>query len=549
MPFETGILIKSEADLAALKLSEEATQKLRGELQKLGTTAQQTSQQTRLIGPGMIATVPATDAASAAVTRVGAATRNLGPLLTVAVSQLGGMSAGAGTLARGLTGLVAGGFTPVGVAMSATLIGFGLYQDRMRDTAQATEEARRRLEAFADSLTQANSRAADIAASTELIGKDRLRQLEISGAAEIRRIEENLDKQLSGEKLTQDQRRAFVEAAEIQKRLQTSQTSRLIEEALNQELSTIGRMNATTAINTQIRKENAFAAAEQAGASKEVVAALKAEVEAAKARIGAIDAKERVPSEELAIRKQIAEVTKKIQEAAKGGLISPTEIAQLKGQIEGIYEAAIQKWGTEMPAAVEAGLAKVSARIDQLAALKQITPVEINAEQPFREMAAIEAKAAALRAMLSAPITMTVIANQTGSPTLPFSEYWERYAPDVIAKFAGRVAGTDLVLNSPFIGIMQENLAKIVELRALIGRASGVTGSPHVIGDFSAQARGELAERMAFISEFARAGARSAAAVGGGNINITIDASDLLNGLERTVRTTTGQTLNIRVLN
>lgn len=186
MPVPVEIKITSEAQLDQAKAAES---------------------QVRALGAAGTGAAPGMGTLAAGVEKAHVEMRGLRLATTVAAQEIAGMDAGAATLSHGLTGLALGGFTPVGVALSAVLIGFGLFQNYLRDTKAETEKTAKAQKDLADAITAVKQRTLDIQAATEQQGKTPEQQIAIQSESAIRQVEQNLKKLLNIEGVTAEDRK------------------------------------------------------------------------------------------------------------------------------------------------------------------------------------------------------------------------------------------------------------------------------------------------------------------------------------------------------
>ncbi|MBI2358715.1 MAG: hypothetical protein HYV04_07370 [Deltaproteobacteria bacterium] len=235
---------------------------------------------------------------------------------------------------------------------------------------------------------------------------------------------------------------------------------------------------------------------------------------------------------------------------AKFGFIDEAKLQQAARLVQGLGKLAAQEFGTEIPPEIAKSSQELQGLIDKLA---QEYKIKFDMADFHLGVDEARAKVQSLRAEAERPIVFNVESGfwTQGSPRLPFSEYFQSYAPQVLKEFSEK-AKADLTMDSGLSSFLGPAFERLLRLERMIARS----GDPSLIsGIHPGEAPGFDVERrriMELIQWFATLFARSpqaSASQGGGNINITIDARDLLSGLERTIRMTTGHTLNIRVLN
>lgn len=571
MAFEVSIKITAESQLEAVKAAEAA-------VQRVGATAKQVSAQTGnlpLLGPGMIETAKGSGQAAAAVAGFGVKTAQLRPLIVATAAQLGGMGKGASLLGGGLGALVIGGLTPVGVALAAGAIAMGAWSSAAATAAEKAKQLEEINKNFSAGIKASNERLTELSTATAQVGRDSLIQIDIQKKAALAKIDAELEAKLTSPGFRDQDEDAFLRremarnAALRERRAIEAAAAAQIEQSHTQELRAVARMDAALATNTALRKENELQMARQKGASEQIIKALEQEAAAANKRIRDIDAAEKAArggEASDAFLQQISQLGQKVKEALSRP-IGPAQIAEFKGALEGMAQAAMQKWGVDVPSVVEGAMSKVGATIDKVAQIKQITPVEINAEQPFRELAAIQAKGEALRALLSKPIKMTVEADVKSSPARPFSEWFDSYAPGKIEKFSEAMKGTEFTISSNITGLIDKAMDRLLVINSRL--ADFNFGDRRGFGPTFGDAL--LAERRGIIDTISmfgggRSSGGSAGGGGGGGggggvtNNITIDMRDalitgdviqgnLLPELRNLIRQTTGKDPGFRVLN
>ena len=505
----------------------------------------------QLLNPQLIGYSGSVTGAAQAQTQFLTSARPLGTALSFAASQAGVLGPAANIASNAIVAMaVQSG--PAGLALGALAATIGILASRIQTARDRFRELSERELAGLAKETRGLGIEQDIRGRIKLLDTqgDKIREL----AVQADQFRVKMGKE-------------GVEPGRIEQLL-SSQFANVLKE----EIASISRMDAVTAINTLLRKENALAAAQQAGESGKVVAALKQEIIAAQERISQIDRAEEDARGGKAggtFLQQLSTLGKKVQESLLQP-IGPVQIAEFKGAIEGLGEAAIQKWGFEVPAIVQASMSKVSAQIDQLALLKQITPIEINAEQPFRELAAIQAKGEALRAFYANnPIIIRTKVETEGSPTLPFSDYFGPggYAEKALENFSDRAPGLtfDSNFSSAIVGALNEIIkAKEQLAQAIAFRPFGAS----MIGDFSVGPAARLRALQDTLGFLQGMGTRSAAPGGGpstisgqgGGNTFVIDlrgahiSQELLDRqlvprFEAVIRAATGKNVDYRVFN
>lgn len=288
-----------------------------------------------------------------------------------------------------------------------------------------------------------------------------------------------------------------------------------------------------------------------------------------------------------------------LRDAAKSPLDQgPSAVfAEKIGATKGLREGAEKQFGFEVPPQVQADLQKTDSLIAQIADRSKID-LTIDANQPFQELGRIQEQSVKfgesaaqpvkmvvdgngaisiindvstaldnLRNKASQPIAIETEARTKGSPTLQFSDYWERYAPGVLNKFSNKASSSmGITLDS---GVLNSLMPLLDRWTVLQGKLAAISSG----GNFWAFAAPQLsAESNALegviggILNRAPAGSGTGAGGGavGGNAYVTIDlrgstigrdflrdliAQEVVPILEDTLARTTGKILQTRVLN
>src|SRR3990167_3188674 len=581
MAFEVSIKITAESQLEAVKAAESA-------VKQLGATTQQTAQISRqavlsfaggwdpqplklvkdeiqLLGPGFIGVSAGAAQAAAATASLGVKAQQMRPIIGAVAGAMGGMGTGARIAGSALTSLVFAGLGPVGIALAAVTIAAGVgsaawasYQEKVKKT----EESLRTFAQAQTSLTNVQSQIALAARATE--AKSPFDKLIVDQERARGELKAGFDRLLADEKLDYHQRTVLaVQANEAMASLMKQQGDERIRlvGTLDTELSAITRLDAVQATNLLTQKSLALAAAEREGASAGVVKRLQEETAALEFRIKTINAAEKAArggpiagvfrAQVEALRKQAGDIFK------AGGVVDEGELQRIFSQFQAIKDISQQQFGFDVPPDLASKLTDTENRLKTIAdrANIKLTVDLLEAGPKFTEMQnqmrAIEEKAGlgikfnvdtllainsikatgteldALRDKAARPIIQEVRVVTSGSPTLPFSEYFQNYAPGVIGDFAKKASDIGVTLDTNFSQGIVTSLSRMAELERQLSviRASREAGfQASIIGDFSAAPRAELEalrRNVAFLSSF---GGQSGGG-GAGGVTVNVDLS------------------------
>lgn len=569
MPFEVAIKITAESQLEAVKAAEAA-------VRAVGTASKQAGAEAAIVAaPGLKKTAEAADK----LTLGGTGAKQALSLLAHNLGAVGPV----GSLAAGALLQVAIGGGAMGVALAATSAMIGLFVTRSQEAAKATKDFDKALRTADLEFFRQRIRDLDEEIATSfwkrasfwtgvkglLAGPGIVKEARASQAAAVAAEQKLLADMTYKATLAIEFQTAAV-GADAQELAKLEHEARVVT-ALQQGLkdATQATKDAFIAASAALR-EHKIASESLKGITYDV--ALPSDVLGGGTG-GAVGAQLRVGLQ--GVKQDLSEIAKY---AAQFQFIKPWQLQEAKNLVQGFGEIAQREFGTDIPADIQQmqqalqgvidNLAKkykvdldtadaVSALLDAEAAVRRLSGVaavplvlRVDATGAIRIVQDTGAAVDALRAKTNVPMIQEIKVVTTGSPTLPFSEYFESYAPDVIKKFIDQAAGATINLDSGLSGAIFNTLDSIANARVLMAQQMNqpsITGISPGFGT-GTQARLLESERiLAFLMQLL--GRSGGPAGGGGNINITIDASDLLNGLDRTMRLTTGHSLNVRVLN
>lgn len=306
-PVLKGIVVGADASKGSFERAAGAAQRFAQELESIGRAQTKfsglldqfgrpaesfanTVKQVTLLGPGLIQTSAGANQASGGVRSLADSARGLTPIIGAAVGELSGMESGANLVTKGLTGLVIGGITPVGVALSAGLLAFGVYQDHLRKTADQAEQARDRLRTFAAAVGESTRIQNQISLDTRGLGattdfernavqQEQTRQQLVQSFGRML-----TDERLSGEQAAELRRQRWDRLAELDE----NGIARHEAQARNL-IASLSRADAMTATNVMAAAQRSEAAAREAGAVERVAQAYQKVQTAAMNRIKEID--------------------------------------------------------------------------------------------------------------------------------------------------------------------------------------------------------------------------------------------------------------------
>lgn len=557
------------------------------------------SQQLRLLGPGMIQTAQATNSTAAAMEQAQIKGRSLSIALSGLVAQAGLMGPAGSIAANVLQNIAIGGLAaagPVGIvttAIAALIFTIDKGNEAAQKWVQQQQFIREATRSTGDIVTAVTTRMASV-------GAGKFEQMAIraqQSAREISRAFLDLATEAILKHLEPEASLLISKAAQAERNIRAT-TSREIVEASRAEIDSIKRTAEELAIMNSVRAQARLTAALQAGASKEVVEALHAEIRVAGERLKQMDQMQKKQFEEKfgpvdirarelvskgiftvggvtkelfepealpqaqQIRAELTSIRDRMNEIAKQGTGAlPSDFEQVNTRIQQVGESIRSEFGVNVPSAIAAAQASLQLLIGSLMQEQKLT---IDKDGAVRSIKDVQAELDALRAKAAVPIIQEVKIVTSGSPTLSFSDYFQSYAPGVIADFASKVGNIGIQLDTNFSQGIVSSLARIAVLENDIARTIGDIALPrrsHL--DLTLGPRAELASlrrSIAFLSSFAGPSASSGGGGGGGgpidvtiNINGTITKNtldqDFFPKFERTLRTITGKDLNFRVLN
>jgi hypothetical protein len=206
MAFDVAIKITSEADLAALKLSEEATKKVREELQRTQVAASTIPPAMQPISPAVTQVSGAVAVAAGSLDKLGSGSRLVRPLVGAVANSLTEVGQGAGLLSSGISQLLIGGLNPVGLAITAVAVGSGIAIQKWQEWKKESEELTAQLKKFGEAqnaiavLNQSIASRGRLAADSSAMSQLAERQ-----ASERRSLVQSFAQILTDEKLTGEQ--------------------------------------------------------------------------------------------------------------------------------------------------------------------------------------------------------------------------------------------------------------------------------------------------------------------------------------------------------
>jgi hypothetical protein len=259
-------------------------------------------------------------------------------------------------------------------------------------------------------------------------------------------------------------------------RIATDSAAESISAGLHIEMSVQQSTNEVITQNTLLRNENRLRMALQTGASAELVTALWAEISVGREKIKLLDSEDRLMEAKsggtagAAIRGSISAMKEELTGLIEAGQFAGPLFDQLMGKVEGIQRAADIKFKFEIPPEVQGQIDSFRTLIERVAKANDVK-LNLDADQPFRELGRIEGATIlydteaskpitlqadasgvfsmidsvsgaidALRVKAAQPIIIKTVVEASGSPTMPFTEYFQNYMPGIAKSASAKIS-------------------------------------------------------------------------------------------------------------